>query len=55
MCKTGKWPHSKIGRLYRFTDDNNQAIIATLVAAPRKPRTQRERIAQMLSTGAFAR
>ncbi|MGY4544504.1 excisionase family DNA binding protein [Arthrobacter sp. UYNi723] len=29
MCNSGKWPHSRIGRLYRFTEEHYEAIIAT--------------------------
>lgn len=47
MCKTGKWPHTKIGRLYRFTEDHYQAITAP-PAVEQKPRTQRKNIAHLL-------
>jgi excisionase family DNA binding protein len=47
MCKTGKWPHTKIGRLYRFTEDHYQAITAPPVVE-QKPRTQRKNIAHLL-------
>ena len=47
MCKAGKWPHTKIGRLYRFTEDHYQAIIAPPVTE-QKPRTQRKNIAHLL-------
>lgn len=50
MCKTHEWPHSRIGRLYRFTEDHYQAIIATTVAEPRRPRTQRENITRLLAS-----
>lgn len=49
MCKTGKWPHSKIGRLYRFTEEHYQAIIATPEAPQTKPRNQREKIKRLLN------
>lgn len=47
MCRTHKWPHSKIGRLYRFTPEHYQAITAT-PAAPQQPRTQRKNIERLL-------
>jgi len=47
MCKTGKWPHTKIGRLYRFTEDHYKAITAPPVVE-QKPRTQRKNIAHLL-------
>lgn len=48
MCHAGKWPHSKIGRLYRFTEEHYQAIIAT--PEPTEPWTKdrRDNIARML-------
>lgn len=49
MCRSHKWPHSKIGRLYRFTDEHYQAIIAP-PAAPQRPRTQRKNIERLLRT-----
>lgn len=48
MCRTHQWPHAKIGRLYRFTEEHFQAIIATPEIPERKPRTQRENIARLL-------
>ncbi|MDQ0679107.1 excisionase family DNA binding protein [Arthrobacter pascens] len=48
MCKSGKWPHSRIGRLYRFTEDHYQAIIGPTAAPDRRRRTQRENIARLL-------
>lgn len=47
MCKTGKWPHTKIGRLYRFTEAHYQAITAP-PAVTSKPRTQRQNIERLL-------
>lgn len=47
MCRARKWPYSKIGRLYRFTDEHYQIITATPVA-PQKPRTQRKNIERLL-------
>lgn len=49
MCRARKWPHSRIGRLYRFTDEHYQIITATPVA-PQKPRTQRKNIERLLRT-----
>lgn len=48
MCTAGKWPHSRIGRLYRFSEEHYQAIIAT--PEPPKPwtRERRQIIARML-------
>lgn len=46
-CKTGKWPHFKIGRLYRFTPEQYAAITEP-PAAPQKPRTQRKNIERLL-------
>lgn len=46
-CRTGQWPHFKIGRLYRFTPEQYQAITAP-PAAEQKPRTQRQQIAHLL-------
>lgn len=50
MCQARKWPHSKIGRLYRSTDGHYQQIIATPMATPQRPRTQRENIARLLAS-----
>lgn len=47
MCKSGKWPATKIGRIYRFTPEQYEAIIAP-PAAPQKPRTQRRNIERLL-------
>ena len=51
MCRARKWPHSKVGRLYRFTQEHYEAI--TAVPEPRQapPRNQRENIDRMLSGG----
>jgi excisionase family DNA binding protein len=48
MCNAGKWPHTRIGRLYRFTEEHYQSIIEP--PAPPEPRSkaQRENIARML-------
>jgi hypothetical protein len=29
MCRTGTWPHAKVGRLYSFTEGHYQATVAT--------------------------
>jgi excisionase family DNA binding protein len=47
MCKTGKWAATRIGRLYRFTPEQYQEIIAP-PAAPQRPRTQRKNIERLL-------
>jgi excisionase family DNA binding protein len=48
MCNAGKWSHTRIGRLYRFTEEHYQAIIAT--PEPPEPWTKerRDNIARML-------
>jgi excisionase family DNA binding protein len=48
MCTEGKWPHTRIGRLYRFTEEHYQAIIAT--PQPPEPWTKerRDNITRML-------
>ncbi|WP_223883961.1 helix-turn-helix domain-containing protein [Pseudarthrobacter sp. BIM B-2242] len=48
MCKSGKWPHSKVGRLYRFTEEHYQSIIATPEPPELTPRNQRENVARLL-------
>lgn len=49
MCRIGKWPHVKVGRLYRFTEANYQAIIAPVAPpADQNSRAQRQRINRML-------
>ncbi|GAA4047755.1 hypothetical protein GCM10023063_38940 [Arthrobacter methylotrophus] len=53
MCRSRKWPHSRIGQLYRFNEDHYQAIIATPVLPERKPRTQRERITALLRSTSY--
>lgn len=47
MCKAGKWEAVKVGRLYRFTEEQYQAII-TPPSRPQKPRTQRKNIERLL-------
>lgn len=46
-CRTHEWPHSRIGRLYRFTQEHYEAIIAP-PSPPQKPRTQRKNIESLL-------
>lgn len=49
MAKAGKIPHTKIGRLYRFTPEHYEAITATHEpAAP--ARTRRQNIQRLLRT-----
>lgn len=48
MCRARKWPHSKIGRLYRFSEEHYQAIIAVPDPPMVPPRSQRENIARLL-------
>lgn len=47
MCRAGKWPAAKIGRLYRFTPEHYETI-TTAPAPIQKPRTQRKNIAHLL-------
>jgi excisionase family DNA binding protein len=47
MCKIGKWQATKIGRIYRFTPEQYEAI-TTPPATPQKPRTQRKNIERLL-------
>lgn len=49
MCTAGKWPHARIGRLYRFTEEHYQTIIATPAAPePWWSRARRENVARLL-------
>ena len=41
MCHAGKWPHSRIGRQFRFTEEHYQTIIAT--PEPPEPWTKERR------------
>ena len=50
MCRTQKWPHVKVGRLYRFTEEQYQQIITPSPASPPPARTQRQRIGRMLES-----
>jgi len=47
MCRSGKWQATKIGRLYRFTPEQYEAI-TTPPVTPQKPRTQRKNIERLL-------
>jgi len=47
MCKSGKWSAMKVGRLYRFTPEQYEAITAPPAPA-QKPRTQRKNIERLL-------
>ena len=47
MCRTNKWPHVKVGRLYRFTQEQYETIISPPVVK-QQPRTQRQRVTQLL-------
>ena len=49
MCRTNKWPHVKVGKLYRFTQEQYETIV-TPPEPKQQPRTQRQRINQMLRT-----
>jgi len=33
-CRTGQWPHLKVGRKYRFTPEDVAQIIETFVVKP---------------------
>lgn len=46
-CRSYEWPHSRIGRLYRFTQEHYEAIIEPPKPAS-KPRTQRKNIDSLL-------
>lgn len=47
MCRSGKWQAMKIGRLYRFTREQYEAI-TTPPVTPQKPRSQRQNIERLL-------
>lgn len=49
MCRSRKWPHVKVGRLYRFTEANYQAIITPVPPPEQNSRTQRQRIDRLLN------
>lgn len=46
-CRTGKWPHFKIGRLYRFTPEQYKTITEP-PAVTKLPRNQRQNIERLL-------
>jgi excisionase family DNA binding protein len=48
MCNAGKWPHARIGRLYRFTEEHYQAIIEPPAAPEPWSKAQRDNVARML-------
>ncbi|MFH5879796.1 helix-turn-helix domain-containing protein [Arthrobacter sp. NA-172] len=48
MCKSGKWPAIKIGRIYRFTPEQYASIIEPPARPVLKPRTQRKNIERLL-------
>ncbi|MDQ0679110.1 excisionase family DNA binding protein [Arthrobacter pascens] len=48
MCRTHRWPHARIGRLYRFTEEHYQAIIATPEPPAPWTKERRDNIARML-------
>ncbi|QCB97097.1 DNA-binding protein [Arthrobacter sp. PAMC25564] len=47
-CKTGQWPHIKLGRSYRFTEEHYRAIIEPPVPFKRPSRAARERFKGMI-------
>lgn len=47
MCRNRKWRAVKVGRLYRFTEEQYQAIIAP-PQPEQKPRNQRRNIERLL-------
>ncbi len=49
MCNSGKWPHTRIGRLYRFSEEHYQAIIATPEPAEPWTKERQKEVARMLS------
>jgi excisionase family DNA binding protein len=55
MCTAGKWPYTRIGRLYRFTEEHYQTITATPTAPEPWTRAQRENVARMLSLTPYGR
>jgi excisionase family DNA binding protein len=48
MCNAGRWPHTRIGRLYRFTEEHYQAIIEPPVAPEPWSKAQRDNVARLL-------
>ena len=49
MCRSRKWPHVKVGRLYRFTAANYEAIIAPVAPPVQNSRRQRQRVNRLLN------
>lgn len=47
MCRTNKWQAVKVGRLYRFTEEQYQAIISPPIA-PQETRSQRKNVSRLL-------
>lgn len=37
QCRAGKFPHHKLGRLIKFTDDDHRAILAATAVEPTAP------------------
>lgn len=50
MCNAGKWPHARIGRLYRFTEEQYLSITAPPQAPEPWSKARREDIARMLTS-----
>jgi excisionase family DNA binding protein len=48
MCNAGKWPHARIGRLYRFTEEHYQTIIATTAVPEPWSKAQGESVSRLL-------
>lgn len=48
MIRTQKWQATKIGSIYRFTPEQYATIIAPPAPKQQRPRTQRQRIDQLL-------
>ena len=36
-CRTGEWPHMRVGKFYRFTPMQLEAIEAACTVAPKTP------------------
>ncbi|MBE0009615.1 MULTISPECIES: helix-turn-helix domain-containing protein [unclassified Arthrobacter] len=53
MCRSGKWPSTRIGRLYRFTEDQYLSIIAPPPVP--EPASQRQRTEQRKNIGRLFR
>lgn len=48
MCHSGKWPHSRIGRLFRFSEAHYEAITATPEPPEPWTRERRRQVAEAL-------